>query len=290
MSTLAAPTIPGPDPAPRRPKLALPAGSCDCHAHIFGPQSRYPLVAARPYTPPDCPLPSYLEMLRVIGVERAVLVQPSVYGTDNSLLVDALASKTFALRGIAVVDDDISDAELERLNAAGVRGVRLNLRKGSTSPAEIAPRFAARVAPFGWHLQFRIRPEDFTAARPMIEALPVDVVIDHFGAVPVQEGIDGPSFRAILGLLETSRCWIKLSAPMRMSNLAHPYEDVLPFVDALVKAAPERLVWGTDWPHTTMKGAMPNDGDLCDLLARWLPDAALMRAVLVDNPARLYGF
>src|SRR5262249_48908744 len=127
MTPFATPTIPGPDPAPRRPKLALPSGSCDCHAHIFGPQSRYPLAATRSYTPPDCPLPSYLEMLRAIGVERAVLVQPSVYGTDNSLLVDALASKTFPLRGIAVVDDDISDAELDKLNAAGVRGVRLNL-------------------------------------------------------------------------------------------------------------------------------------------------------------------
>lgn len=290
MSSFAAPTIPGPDRAPRRPKIALPPGSCDCHAHIFGPQSRYPLAAERPYTPPECTLSSYVETLRVLGIERAVLVQPSVYKTDNSLLVDALRSGEFALRGIAVVDDDIDDAQLEALNEAGVRGVRLNLRKGSSSPADIAPRFAARVAPLGWHLQFRIRPEDFTTARPMIEALPVDVVIDHFGAVPVDEGVDGPSFRVILDLMKTGRCWVKLSAPMRMSGLAYPYDDVLPFVDALVNAAPDRLVWGTDWPHTMLKGAMPNDGDLCDLLARWLPDEALMRKVLVDNPARLYGF
>lgn len=290
-TTRAAPTIPGADPDTRKPRLALPAGSCDCHAHIFGPQGKYPYHPARPYTPPDALLPDYLKMLRTLGVDRAVVVQPSVYKTDNSKLLDTLRESDFPLRGIAVVDEAVTDAELEAMHAAGVRGLRLNLRTGNSgAPAEVAPRFARRVAPLGWHLQFRIKPEDFVGAEAMIEKLPVNVVIDHIGGVPVAEGLTGASFRTVLSLVRSGRCWVKLSAPMRISKQAFPHHDVLPFVHALVDAAPDQLLWGTDWPHTTLPGKMPNDGDLCDLLAEWIPDAATRKKVLVDNPAKMYGF
>ena len=287
----AKPTIPGADPDTRKPRIALPPGSCDCHAHLFGPQEKYPYESSRRYTPPDASMDDYLKMLGVLGVERAVLVQPSVYGTDNSMMLDALRATQFPLRGIAVIDDEISDAELAAMHEAGVRGLRLNLRaKGSASPEDVAPRVAQRIAPLGWHLQLRINPQDLANAEALVDKLPVPVVVDHFGAVEVAEGVEGKTFQTILGLARRGRCFIKLSAPMRMSRHELPYADVLPFVHALVDAAPGQLLWGTDWPHTNIAQGMPNDGDLCDLLAQWIPDPGVRQQVLVDNPARVYGF
>lgn len=286
----ARPTIPGPDPDTRRPKIKLPPGACDCHAHIFGPQARYRYDPKRRYTPPDAPISDYLRMLRTLGIERAVLVQPSVYMTDNSALLDALRETDFPLRGVAVVTDNVTDRELQAMHALGVRGLRLNLRFEAGVPPETAPRLAARIAPLGWHLQFRINPGDFVNVEPMLERLPVDIVIDHMGQVPVAEGVSGRSFQIILKLVRSGRCWVKLSAPMRMSQQEFPYADVVSFAWALVAAAPERMVWATDWPHTTITKKMPNDGDLCDLLADWIPDPAARKKVLVDNPAKLYGF
>lgn len=286
----AAPTIPGPLRTTRVPNLQLPAGSCDCHAHLFGPQRRYPYHPDRRYTPPDALLEDYVAMLRTLGVERGVLVQPSVYMTDNRLILDTLAREAFSLRAVAVVDATVSDAELRLMDKLGVRGLRLNLRHSNGVPADIAPRLAARIASLGWHLQFRIDSRDFVVVEPWLATLPVDVVVDHIGQVPVAEGVNGPAFAALRRLLDTGRCWVKLSAPMRMSDGEYPYADVLPFVQALVRAAPERLLWATDWPHTTLTKRMPNDGDLVDLLADWLPTSALRQQVLVDNPARLYGF
>jgi predicted TIM-barrel fold metal-dependent hydrolase len=229
-------------------------------------------------------------MLRSIGVDRAVLVQPSVYMTDNTVILDALAENKFAFRAVAVVNDEVSDAELARMHKLGVRGLRLNLRNSNGAPGDLAPRLGARIAPLGWHLQFRINAEDFTAIGPMLRTLPVDYIIDHMGQVPIAQGVNGTAFRAILDLTQTGRCWVKLSAPMRMSALDAPYRDVTPMVHALVAAAPERMVWASDWPHTTLTSAMPNDGDLVDLLPEWIPDAVTRQKILVDNPARLYGF
>lgn len=290
-SGVAAPTIPGPDPDTRKPRLALPPGTCDTHAHIVGPQDQYPYDPKRRYTPPDALVPDYLKMLRTLGVQRAVLVQPSVYMIDNSRLLDALRdTKDFPLRGIAVVGDGVSDDELRAMHEAGVRGLRVNLRVSNGASADMAPQLARRIAPLGWHLQVRIDPKDFASAGKLIESLPVDVVVDHIGGVPVRDGLDGRDFRLLLELVASGRCWVKLSAPMRMSEEEFPYRDVTPFVQALVAAAPERMLWATDWPHTTLTKRMPNDGDLCDLLSDWIPDAAVRQRVLVDNPARLYGF
>jgi predicted TIM-barrel fold metal-dependent hydrolase len=289
-TTITAPTIPGPIAQTRKPKFALPRGSCDCHAHLFGPQAKYAYAADRRYTPPDATADDYIKMLRTIGVDRAVLVQPSVYMTDNSVILDALAENKFPFRAVAVVNDAVTDDELARMHRLGVRGLRLNLRNNNGAPAEIAPLLAARIAPFGWHLQFRINAGDFAGIGAMLRTLPVDFVIDHMGQVPITDGVNGRAFGAILELTQGGRCWVKLSAPMRMSALEYPYTDVTPLVHALVAAAPERMLWASDWPHTTLTNAMPNDGDLVDLLPEWIADAATRRKILVDNPAQLYGF
>jgi predicted TIM-barrel fold metal-dependent hydrolase len=285
-----APTIPGPIADTRKPQFVMPRGTCDCHAHLFGPQSKYAYAADRRYTPPDATADDYIRMLRLIGVERAVLVQPSVYMTDNAVILDALAENKFPFRAVAVINDGVTDAELARMHALGVRGLRLNLRNANGVPGDLAPRIAGRIAKYGWHLQFRINAEDFVSIGPMLRALPVDFVIDHMGQVPVADGVNGAAFSAILKLAQDGRCWVKLSAPMRMSARAYPYPDVTPFVHALVAANPDRMLWASDWPHTTLTCAMPNDGDLVDLLPTWLPDAAVRQKILVDNPARLYGF
>lgn len=289
-ATIDEPTIPGPVRETRTPSLRLPRGACDCHAHLFGPRTSYPYHPERRYTPPDATLEEYTGMLRRIGVERGVLVQPSVYMTDNRLILDALQRSTFPLRAVAVVGDEVTDAELERMDALGVRGLRLNLRNSNGVPADIAPRMAKRIAGLGWHLQFRIDPRDFVSIESLLRTLPVDVVIDHIGQVPAEEGVAGAAFQSILKLVRGGRCWVKLSAPMRMSGGEYPYADVVPFVHALAAAAPDRMLWATDWPHTTLTKKMPNDGDLVDLLGEWLPTPALRQQVLVDNPARLYRF
>jgi len=284
------PTIPGPLPNTNRPHFTLPAGACDCHAHIFGPQSRYAYDPKRRYTPPDALITDYVRMLKVLGVDRAVLVQPSVYMTDNTALLDGLAEAPMPMRGIAVVGDKVSDRELERMHALGVRGLRLNLRFDNGVGADIAPALARLIAPLGWHLQFRIMSENYPAVLRMLDDLAVDIVVDHIGQVPVDEGVAGKDFQAMLALVRTGRVWVKLSGPMRMSREEPPYADVTPFVRELVAAAPGQMLWATDWPHTTITSCMPNDGALADLLLDWIPDEATRRRVLVDNPARRYGF
>ncbi|HWI13064.1 MAG TPA: amidohydrolase family protein [Burkholderiales bacterium] len=272
----------------RVPQLRLPAGACDCHVHILGPESRYPYKAERRYTPPDATIEDYVALARRLGIERAVLVQPSVYGSDNRAILDALREQKMPLRGIAVVDDDIGDKALEEMAAVGVRGLRLRPGKGSI--ADEITRAAQRIAPLGWHAQLRVGAKDYVALETTLERFPVDFVIDHIGQVPVAEGLDGAAFAAIRRIAAYPRCWVKLSAPMRMSAQGFPYADVDRFVQALLEVASNRLLWATDWPHTNLKAAAPDDADLVDLVARWLPDARLREKILVHNPARLYGF
>ena len=281
---------PPPDRATRRPVFRLPPLACDCHAHVFGPFDRFPLPAKPAYLPALVPFPDYLKMLRTIGVSRAVLVQPSPYGTDNSAMMAALGSGEFPLRGIALIDDVTSGRELERLHWAGVQGCRIHL-SGGNDEALLAslPGVAARIRPLGWHLQFYLD----AARRPDIDelllSLPVPVVIDHFGLVPAKDGTGSPGFQTLLRLARSGRCWFKLSAPYRISSQPPRFPDVTPIVRALLEAAPDRCVWGSDWPHPN-SDYIPNDGDLVDMLPDWIPSAALQRKVLVDNPAALYGF
>jgi predicted TIM-barrel fold metal-dependent hydrolase len=291
--TVAPPCAP-PDFAPRRPRAVLPPRACDCHAHILGPASRFAYSSGRVYTPPDCLLPDYRAMLAALGLERAVLVQPSVYGTDNTVLLGALREGGGAFRGVAVVGDAPADGELEALHAAGIRGVRVNVvdvREGKGSlPAARLRNLAARIAPLAWHLELLAHVDEYPALERELGELPVDLVFGHLGYMQTDKGLADPGFRALLRLASEGRAWVKLTGPYRISTRPMPHEDVTPFAHALLAAAPGRIVWGSDWPHVMVKGAMPNDGDLADLLADWVPDEALRRQVLVENPARLYGF
>jgi 2-pyrone-4,6-dicarboxylate lactonase len=284
------PTIPGQISGAIQPQFEMPPGACDCHAHIFGPQSRYSYDPKRRYTPPDALITDYVRMLTVLGVDRGVLVQPSVYMTDNTALLDGLVESPIPMRGIAVVGADVTDAELERMHVAGVRGLRLNLRHDNGVGADIAPALARRIAPLGWHLQFRIMSENYDSVLRSLDDLAVDIVVDHIGQVPIEDGVGGKDFQALLKLVRTGRVWVKLSAPMRMSKQGLPYADVTPFARELVATAPSQMLWATDWPHTTITGQMPNDGALADLLLDWIPDEATRRRVLVENPAKRYGF
>src|SRR5687767_7076125 len=264
-------TIPGPQPDTRKPRLQLPAGSCDCHAHVFGPQSRYPFLPDARYIAPDASPEDYAHMLRTIGCDRAVLVQPSVYATDNSAMLDALQSGLFHFRGVAVVEENVSDRELQDMHAAGVRGVRINL--ASVTPGLTlaqAPRLAPRLKALGWHLQFFMDLRKLPDAQEKLGSLDIDMVIDHFGRVRAEDGLEAPAFKALLRLLGRDNVWAKLIGPYFLSDKAPLFPDVSPFARAVVAAAPDRVVWGTDWPHPSAHALMPNDGDLADLLVDWV--------------------
>lgn len=282
------------DPSPRAPGFAVPPLACDTHAHVCVPDDRYPLISERVYTPADSPWEAYRRMLDVFGVARAVLVQPSIYGADNRLVLDTLVRDPARLRGVAVVPFDVADAELDRLHALGVRGVRSNIvdlktGKGQLPLAELRA-LANRVKRLGWHLEFLMHVDEFPDLDRQLADFPVPVVFGHLGYVPSAKGTETPGFRALVRLMKDGRAWAKLTGPYRLNGEALPYASVDAFAQVLVSEAPGRLLWGSDWPHVAIKTAMPNDGDLFDLFARWVPDAAMRKRILVEHPAKLYDF
>ncbi|MBN8965793.1 MAG: amidohydrolase family protein [Rhizobiales bacterium] len=266
----------GPILATRGPKLMLPPHSADCHCHVFGPRDRYPWVANRLYTPPPVGLDDYLAMLRATGFERGVLVQTGLYGNDNRFLVDAIRSHPGRLRGVALIGEDITDRAL---------------RTAKTGLAfDVARRLAERTRELGWHVQFLLDVEDHPDLDTLLGGFATEVVVDHMGRPDPRKGVNAPGFQALIRLLRSGRGWVKLSAPYRTSLREPPYDDMTPFAQALVAAAPERLVWGSDWPHVLLESTMPNDGDLVDQIAVWIPDEVTRRRILVDNAEALYGF
>ena len=282
------------DPSPTRPAVAVPPLACDVHAHVCGPNDRYPLIAARLYTPPEASPGDYRQMLNALGVTRGVLVQPSIYGVDNRAMLDALARDPKRLRGVAVLPFDVPVSEIERLHAAGVRGVRCNIvdlkdNRGQL-PLDPLRALAQRIKPFGWHVEFLMHVNEFPNLDQQLAGFPVEVVFGHLGYVPTAEGLDTPGFAAMLRLLRDGRAWVKLTAPYRLSLSEMPYPDTAAFAQALVDAAPGQLLWGSDWPHVWIKTAMPNDGALFDLFSKWVPDAVMRQRILVDHPARVYDF
>jgi len=289
------PVCAGPDFNPRAPKRGLPRRACDTHAHVMGPKERYDYSPARIYTPPDCLLADYLHMLDTLGVERAVLVQPSVYGTDNTAMLDAMKAANGRLRGVAVVAEDVSDAQLKELDATGVRGVRVNIvdvkdRKPGTLPMKSLSQLAQRIAPLGWHMEFLMHADEFPDLDRAFADFPVEIVLGHLGYLTVGKTPDDPGFQALLRLMKAGRAWVKLTGPYRISSAPLPYPDTASFAKALLEASSERVIWGTDWPHVMLKGSMPNDGSLADVLFDWIPDANLRQQVLVRNPEKLYRF
>jgi 2-pyrone-4,6-dicarboxylate lactonase len=288
--------IPGPDPNLRTPRLAAPPGACDCHNHIFGPAARFPYAPERQYSPPDAPLEDFLRLLDSLGIERAVIVQPSIYGSDNSCTADAIARMAGRARGVAVVDPDIDRDGLAALDRAGFRGLRFNLiHTGGSTPLEALEALAAKAAEVGWHLQIYLRGRLLPEVEDRLSRLPVPLVIDHMGHLEPGLGLGQPGARSLLRLVESGRAWVKL-CPYRYDLAGFPYAEAGELARALSAAAPERLVWGTDWPHPDIAGAipgepgpMPNDADLLDALGEWFQDETLIRRILVDNPDVLYG-
>jgi predicted TIM-barrel fold metal-dependent hydrolase len=285
-----------PDPHPNMPKFEFPPLACDCHAHICGPQRVYKYIPQRIYSPPDALLPEYLRVLDTLGCSRAVLVQPSFYGTDNSAMLAAMKAAGPGFRGVAVIDGDATARELEAMHETGVRGARVNIvdvREGKGQlPIERITRLAEQIKPFGWHIEFLMHVDEFPQIDTTFARLPVDVVFGHLGYVKTEKGITAAGFQSLLRLLRGGRAWVKLTGAYRISSQTLPHADTSEFAHALLDAAPTRIVWGTDWPHVMTKWTipMPNDGAIADLLLDWIPDAALRLRVLADNPATLYSF
>lgn len=281
-----------PHPNPRRPSFSLPAGSCDSHCHVFGPGAVFPYHPKRSYTPPDAPYEALTGLHETLGLDRAVIVQATCHGDDNRAMLDAIARAGGRYRGVAMIDGAIGDAELEALHDGGVRGVRLSFARHLSGPPDFSnvARIAARIAPLGWHLVLYLEAEDVVENADALGRLGVPVVIDHMARVRVADGLDQAPFQLLLGFLRDADFWVKISCAERLSVSGAPFADVVPFAAALIDAAPDRVLWGTDWPHPNMVGQMPDDGDLTDMLLAYAPDEELRRKILVDNPARLYGF
>jgi 2-pyrone-4,6-dicarboxylate lactonase len=283
----------GPDPNPRRPEFAFPDNVCDTHCHIMGPFDRFPLSETRNYTPPEAPLAAYEAVKAVLGIRRSVIVQPGPHGYDNRVTLDAVARLAPDARGIAVIPPDLDLGELEAMNAAGIRGVRLSTLVGGTSDMTNLGRKTERIAPLGWHVLLHLRdPDELIALADEIRAMPVDVVIDHMARVPGATGTQSAAFKALLDLLEkTDNCWTKICSWYRLSAQGPPYDDMKVLAQAVMQARPDRILWGTNWPHPLLfETPPPNDGDLMALLFDWAQTDAMRQAVFVDNPARLYGF
>jgi 2-pyrone-4,6-dicarboxylate lactonase len=279
-------------PRPSRPTFRLPAGSVDAHCHVFGPGAVFPFAAERKYTPCDASAAQLFSLRDFLGFERNVIVQATCHGADNRALVDALGRSAGRARGVATVREDISDAGLEALDAAGVRGVRFNFVKRlvDTTPRATLAAIARRIAPLGWHVVIYFEAADLPDLYEFIATLPTTVVIDHMGRPDVTKPVDGPEFGLFLRLLAEARhIWSKVTCPERLSVSGPPgYADVVPFARTIVERFPERVLWGTDWPHPNLKGHMPDDGTLVDFIPRIAPTAELQRQLLVGNPQRLY--
>jgi len=271
------------------PKLKPPPNTCDCHMHIYN--SRFPPAPYATLRPGDAHAEDYRLFQKRIGTTRNVIVTPSTYGTDNSCTLDALATLGASARAIAVVDESVSDAELKRLAALGVRGMRFMLNPSSpTTVAMLAP-LAKRVADIGWHVQISTTAKQIVTIEDLLAGLPIPVVLDHFAHPGQPAGIDDPVFATARRLIDKGHTWVKLSAPYIDSKVGAPtYADVTPVARAYVKAAPERLVWASDWPHPSQGDDHPDDAVLFDLLSEWIPDEATRNRILVQNPETFYGF
>jgi len=285
---------PPPRPNPKQPDIPTPAGAFDTHFHLFGPAAQFPFAPERAYTPPEAPLEALLAMHARLGIERGVVIQGNAHGTDNSALLDALKREPKRLRGAAIVKDTISGAELRRMADGGVRALRFHHMPGARGYSALGLKaFAAlapRMAELGLHVQFMMDANGLQDALPYFAGWRLPIMIDHMGNVDAARGVNQPGVRLMCKLLAEGRIWVKLSGAYRISQRYPDYPDARPVHEALVKANPDQVVWGTDWPHPRLDKDMPDDGHLLDLFNAWTPDAALRRKILVENPARLYGF
>jgi 2-pyrone-4,6-dicarboxylate lactonase len=287
------PTIAPPHPDPHPPTAFLPPpGACDAHCHVFGPANRFPFAPERTYTPPDAGLELFERLQERLGLSRAVFVQASCHGTDNSAMVDALVRGRGRYAGVAMIDDSYTDTDIGTLHDAGVRAARFNFvaHLGGAPDLDQFWRIVDGVARFGWHIVLHFDAVDLPRYAGILDRLPVPYVIDHLARVSAADGLDQEPCARLCELLTDERAWVKISGAERLSADGPPqYADVVPFARRVIEIAPDRVLWGTDWPHPNVR-QMPDDGDLVDVLAAFAPDEATRHRILVDNPARLYDF
>ena len=272
------------------PRLKTPAGMCDTHIHLY--DHKYPLAPTATMDPPDASVADYLKVRKRLGIARTVVVQPTVYGTDNRCTLEAVAEIGDSARGVVVVDDSVTEAELERLTKAGIRGLRFHMLAGGVLPRDLLERMSARVREFGWLVQLQFDGRQFPNREALIRAAQGTIVIDHVGKFLEPVPVDHPSFLVLLRLLEKSNIHLRLAGAYEVSKVGAPaYDDVGALAKAAIRAAPEKIVWASNWPHVGAKpNSKPDDAGMLDLLLDWAPDEAVRRKILVDTPARLYGF
>ncbi len=280
----------GPDPEPQPTSFEIPPGACDSHVHLFGPYDRFPLSPEREHTPPETLPADFFHLMDTLTLDRSVLVQPSAAGLDNRRIAEFLVANPQDLRGVAAVWPDIDDDTLRWLADSGFVAARMDGLVGGGVTIEAMEMIAEKIAPLNWHLEFAMDGRYLPFVRERLIALPVPVVLENFAHMPTMATLGHPGFMALWDLMRTGKVWIKLAGAYRISKAGHPYSDVNDYASAMIAAAPNRVVWGSDWPHAGHRGMIPNTGDLLEQLYDWAPDDALRERILVDNPAELYHF
>ncbi|SKA71429.1 Predicted metal-dependent hydrolase, TIM-barrel fold [Thiothrix eikelboomii] len=280
-----------PDNHTRTPLYKAPPQSCDAHCHVFGPHAIFPYSDKASYWPPDADKHALKRLHDKLGIERAVLVQASCHGTDNRAMIDAIKSSKGAYRGVCIANDSFSENDFQDLHDGGVRGVRFNFVKhlGGAPNLDSMKTVLERVKPLGWHLVIHVNAEDVISYAEFFDALDMDIVVDHMGRVPTTEGVGQQAYKILLERMQRDNWWMKVCGSERIS-MGPPFYDAVPFAQGFIELAPERILWGTDYPHPNIKKHMPNDADLLDLVPLIARDPAIQKKILVDNPARLYGF
>ncbi len=278
-------------PNPSKPKYKPPAGAVDAHCHVFGPEGKFPYAPERKYTPCDAPKEKLFQLRDFLGFDKNVIVQASCHSKDNRAMVDAIESSNGKAKGVAFVGEEVADDELKWMDRAGVKGVRFNFIKRLVdfTPRDVLERIAARVAPLGWHVVVYFEMADLAELEPFFTSLPTGVVVDHMGRPEVKKGLDHPDFQRFLRMMDKHKnFWSKVSCPERLTVAGPPYDDVVPFARKIVESFPDRVLWGTDWPHPNMTKEAPDDGVLVDVIPKIATTPALRQKLLVDNPMRLY--
>jgi predicted TIM-barrel fold metal-dependent hydrolase len=281
-----------PDPNTRKPRFTPPPLACDAHCHIFGPGSKFPYAKEAAYEPPDSPFEALQKLHSILGIQRAVIVHASCHGSDMRATLDGIARSKGAYRGTAIIDEKYTEKDFQRMHDGGIRAVRFNFVKhlGGRPDMAFFNRTVERVKAMGWHLILHLDATDLVEFQDLFKRIAVPMVIDHMGRVKAAGGLGQEPFRILLSSLKNENIWVKVCGAERVSSMGPPFTDAVPFAQALIAAAPDRILWGTDWPHPNVGAHMPNDGDLVDLFAQMAPDPAVQRRILVENPARLYGF
>lgn len=280
-----------PDNNTRAPLYQAPPKSCDAHCHVFGPHPMFPYSDKAAYWPPDADKHALKRLHDKLGIERAVLVQASCHGTDNRAMIDAIKSSNGAYRGVCIANDSFNENDFQDLHDGGVRGVRFNFVKhlGGAPNLDSMKTVLQRVKPLGWHLVIHVNAEDVISYAEFFDALDLEIVVDHMGRVPTTEGVGQQAYKILLERMQRDNWWMKVCGSERIS-MGPPFYDAVPFAQGFIELAPDRILWGTDYPHPNIKKHMPNDADLLDLVPLIARDAAIQKKILVDNPARLYGF